>query len=473
MWVQPTVINGSSLGRTKWKMMQQSLYFLLQQGPSEMTTDGTSYRIVTRSFPTYIIACSETLPPSLDHFRFLHEEFLEQMPVKKPKELVKNIKAYYLNFPDYQAPPTDDAIVEEAVTARLNERIEKALSRHFAPSELMSFAEVSEGSEDEAPHLRSLSPETTSSIHKHSRKAKRELREPESNNAEKPEDFIHSPSARRMLNKPDYDLYVDLVPGVQYEIKRLCFPGLEHTGFRGFFRRLIGLLCYPSIYLDDGLSCKTSFQFLSEVQAVSVRRKMLFGVTLYTAFMRYCSLDLFYVLLFLTNIAALFFMRDSFKVNEIVSKSFNLSQDSAVTTETSPKDTFKQPSAFENVNVDVQSAHEFLNQAETSEYSTSNHPNGNEVILNQFNVPSHRDNSATALNVQSPRHLASFVSLPPNRAPSKKEIRRASSSERLKPADQYKSPTFVRPSLPNLRSNQMRAIEPDDRPLSVVFPSNH
>lgn len=35
-------------------MVQQSLQFLLQQGPSNAAKEGTSYRIVTRSFPTYI-----------------------------------------------------------------------------------------------------------------------------------------------------------------------------------------------------------------------------------------------------------------------------------------------------------------------------------------------------------------------------------------------------------------------------------
>ncbi|KAJ9058607.1 hypothetical protein DSO57_1010631 [Entomophthora muscae] len=51
MWTQPSIVSSSLIGKSKWKMKQQSLHFILQQDTSK---DNGVYRIVTRSFPTYI-----------------------------------------------------------------------------------------------------------------------------------------------------------------------------------------------------------------------------------------------------------------------------------------------------------------------------------------------------------------------------------------------------------------------------------
>ncbi|KAI0243673.1 hypothetical protein L0F63_002562 [Massospora cicadina] len=106
------------------------MQFILQQSPSEISQDGVAYRIVTRSFPTYLVAKSEILPEALDHFRFLHEEFLERMPAKKPKELVINLIVNYKDFPEYIPPKSEDSFTfnDEAITSELNERIEKRCS---------------------------------------------------------------------------------------------------------------------------------------------------------------------------------------------------------------------------------------------------------------------------------------------------------------------------------------------------------
>lgn len=47
MWTQPTIVSGPLLGKSKWEMKQQSAQFMLQQKEE-------AFRIVTRSFPTYL-----------------------------------------------------------------------------------------------------------------------------------------------------------------------------------------------------------------------------------------------------------------------------------------------------------------------------------------------------------------------------------------------------------------------------------
>ncbi|KAJ9081395.1 hypothetical protein DSO57_1015102 [Entomophthora muscae] len=381
MWVHPAMTSGSSLGRSKWKVVQQSLQFLLQQSPSSSSKDGASYRIVTRSFPTYIVATSKALPHILDHFRFLHEEFLEQIPAKKPKDLVKNLKAYYLDFPEYQEPVGDGSeLAEEIVTAKLNERIEKVLSTQCSPSQIGFYGEESDEGEDnestiyptlrmtddselnkssltvnllqeiDRPGLDSPVDSTYGSDNEDSRgKSSHNLgnlfkRQSEKHSKEESSDtkFKQEASANndtsagltsedKAKHKEDVVIsnfaswrsgmrvfalvssFLSLPQGVQ-EISEdsnvWAFPLKFHT-----------FLNYPSLYLDDGLTRKNSYQFLKEVKAVNTRRKVLTGLTLYSLLLRFCSLDLFFVVLFVSNCLVLYFMKNSTKVNLTIAKS--------------------------------------------------------------------------------------------------------------------------------------------------------
>ncbi|CAI2188502.1 199_t:CDS:2, partial [Funneliformis geosporum] len=82
--------------------------------------------------------------------------------------------------------------------------------------------------------------------------------------------------------------------------------------------QFIDLLTYPEI--DPKASKKASFAVLREISFVRQRRKVLCLVTMFMFFIRFCSFDLFLVLLFASNCSMLFLMKNSGKVNVTMAK---------------------------------------------------------------------------------------------------------------------------------------------------------
>jgi hypothetical protein len=79
--------------------------------------------------------------------------------------------------------------------------------------------------------------------------------------------------------------------------------------------QFVALLTYP-----EQTTGKKSFALVRETALVKQRRRVLVFLTLFTLVVRYCSWDLFLVLLFASNCALLFLMKNSRKVNVTLAK---------------------------------------------------------------------------------------------------------------------------------------------------------
>nr|CAG8529293.1 15187_t:CDS:10 [Entrophospora candida] len=81
--------------------------------------------------------------------------------------------------------------------------------------------------------------------------------------------------------------------------------------------QFIDLLTYPDI---DPKASKPSFAVLREISFVKQRRRTLIIVTISIIIIRYCSFDLFLIILFACNCTMLFLMKNSGKVNVTMAK---------------------------------------------------------------------------------------------------------------------------------------------------------
>ncbi|GBC06955.1 hypothetical protein RclHR1_07160013 [Rhizophagus clarus] len=371
MFVRPSLVGGT-LGRSNWKSIKESPYFVLQQrgnsAPTQQNNNKrrhyTEYRIITKGFPHYRVSDNDDLNQIQDAFDILHDEVLPEVEGKKTsKKILKQLKSWCASNENLTLPSDEE-----------EEGDGYATDTSITPEEGNSSNEMEDQDNDNYPLI---SPEvnissssstksenaaiTTPTTPINNRKGKSTMIiEGEDHDIPEQLDFTVNNSDYSDIqssdgsdndggadenninsNGPAVDEWISIGASMLDSLMGwLEGPPLEgataslstssrHVNHNASSNnknetildipmQFIDLLTYPEI--DPKASKKASFAVLREISFVKQRRKVLFLLTLYMFIMRLCSFDLFLVLVFVSNCAMLFLMKNSGKVNVTMAK---------------------------------------------------------------------------------------------------------------------------------------------------------
>ncbi|KAK9721807.1 hypothetical protein K7432_003129 [Basidiobolus ranarum] len=350
MWVRASLV-GSSIGR---KNLETSTNFTLQSTESQRNNKSTSlYRIITRHFPHYKVAEGDDYEEIRENFSYLNEVLILSMDGKKSsKNIAKWWKIWY---------------EENGGSILVNEEHRDSYLRDDTSGD-----ESSELSQSSIPFETILDPATTYFV-----------QEPISicyPDDTCPIDNVHilqQPNTIATINLKEHSTLdtVSLIPTIdpqiltkaldqvdqthhisgpinldfESEINKHDEPSLESNQTETWWSsqglgvmgnwfdspavtkknnqdigiweipiQLIALLTYP--VTESTIAKKPTYAELREISQVSQRRKILLFLTCYGLIIRYASLDLFLLLLFMSNCGILFLMKNSAKVNMQMAK---------------------------------------------------------------------------------------------------------------------------------------------------------
>lgn len=98
MFVGPSLVG--NLGRSNWKTVRESPYFLLQKGPQQQNnsskrSNASGYRIITKGFPHYRVADHNDFNQIEEAFVLLDQEVISGVEGKKTvKKILKQLKIW-------------------------------------------------------------------------------------------------------------------------------------------------------------------------------------------------------------------------------------------------------------------------------------------------------------------------------------------------------------------------------------------
>ncbi|PKC05636.1 hypothetical protein RhiirA5_361088 [Rhizophagus irregularis] len=372
MFVRPS-LGGGTLGRSNWKSIKESPYFVLQQrgnnAPTQQNNNKrrhyTEYRIITKGFPHYRVSDNDDLNQIQDAFDILHDEVLPEVEGKKTsKKILKQLKSWCASNENLTLPSdeegdgyaTDTSITPEEGNSS-NEMEDQDNDNYplVSPEVNISSNSSSSSTKSENAAIISLTTPITNSKGKSTMITVGEDHDiPEQldftvNNSDSSDTQSSDGSDNEggagdenniNSNGPVVDDWVSTgasmldslmgwLEGPPLESAIASSSSSRHVNNNASSNnknqtildipmQFIDLLTYPEI--DPKASKKASFAVLREISFVKQRRKVLFLIKSYMFIMRLCSFDLFLVLVFASNCAMLFLMKNSGKVNVTMAK---------------------------------------------------------------------------------------------------------------------------------------------------------
>ncbi|CAG8662491.1 25186_t:CDS:2 [Dentiscutata erythropus] len=140
MFVGPSLVG--SLGRSNWKTIRESPYFLLQKGPQHQNnnskrSNASEYRIITKGFPHYRVANHNDFNQIKEAFDLLHQEVISGVEGKKTvKKILKQLKIWCSNNKNITLEEVDEYASDTSISPDGNSSVE--LDYHDDPYPLIS-----------------------------------------------------------------------------------------------------------------------------------------------------------------------------------------------------------------------------------------------------------------------------------------------------------------------------------------------
>ncbi|RIA89254.1 hypothetical protein C1645_876855 [Glomus cerebriforme] len=369
MFVRPSLVGGT-LGRSNWKSIKESSYFVLQQRGNNASTQQnnnnnnkrrqhyTEYRIITKGFPHYRVSDHDDLNHIKEAFDILHQEVLPEVEGKKTsKKILKQLKSWCASNENLTLPSdeegdgyaTDTSITPEEGNS--SNEIEDQDNDHYpliSPEVNISSNSSSSSKSENAALISPTTPISNDTNHKGKSKiitVGDDNDIPEQLDSDYSEVIQSSDGSDNEGGAGDenninhngglisfgasvLDSLMGWLEGPPLEgaaaVSSSSRPVINNPSnnknqtILDIPMQFIDLLTYPEI--DPKASKKASFAVLREISFVKQRRKVLFLLTLYMFLIRLCSFDLFLVLVFVSNCAMLFLMKNSGKVNVTMAK---------------------------------------------------------------------------------------------------------------------------------------------------------
>ncbi|RIB08630.1 hypothetical protein C2G38_2044988 [Gigaspora rosea] len=352
MFVGPSLVG--NLGRSNWKTVRDSPYFLLQKGPQQQNnsskrSNASGYRIITKGFPHYRVADHNDFNQIEEAFELLDQEVISGVEGKKTvKKILKQLKIWCSSNKNITLEEVDEYASDTSISPDGN-----------------SSGEMDD--QDDSYPLMSTVNNISSNSSSASTKSNNGIINEKTNGTTSldQEHFSQSPERSEFPDYPDPDSdssdgeaavdenvdetvdnsnvrHVDEWLSIGSSLMDLLMSWFESPPIEGANSvpkqnhatastsnnknqtildiplQFIDLLTYPEV--DSKASKKASFAVLREIAFVKQRRKVLMLFTFYLFVIRFCSFDLFLVLLFASNCAMLFLMKNSGKVNVTMAK---------------------------------------------------------------------------------------------------------------------------------------------------------
>ncbi|KAK9680815.1 hypothetical protein K7432_015835 [Basidiobolus ranarum] len=349
MWVRATLVS-PSIGK---KSLESSSYFILQASdPTKHLASHSFYRVITKHFPHYKVAEGDEFDEILSNFQYLNETIVPLISGKKSsKSLAKWLKIWYDdNFSaltshtnEHEHLPrgsitTDD---ESSILSHHSYTMEPETyetSRSYlvpdniginedsnqskgsgADSSYTSTPMLGRADENGIPYLNST---PVSSGDELGSKAK--SLPPSALHHERIDSSEHSTSSLDDTDNHGENWWSSQGLGVLAHWFESPVAnngnrksGQNSVGLLDIPIQFIALLTYPEV---DPINNKPTYADLKEIGTVKSRRKVLCFLTLYTLIVRWCSFDLFLLVLFGVNCGVLFLMKNSGKINMQMAK---------------------------------------------------------------------------------------------------------------------------------------------------------
>ncbi|ORX96656.1 hypothetical protein K493DRAFT_336814 [Basidiobolus meristosporus CBS 931.73] len=350
MWVRPTLVS-SSHGR---RNINSSNYFILQANDSTRHHKSTSaYRVITKQFPHYKVSEGNEYSEIDSNFEYLNavvvpsiqgkisskvlarwlktwydSRFSEEVSHSREKlnidaastdDEASSLSQYYISKDLKSSTPSFSDVGIDAVAASDGKQPTQGnLNTNISSISLPNISEEKQGVDSAYIPVLSAEPNTRPQM---KRLPPSSLQHEQSISA--PSD--HSLSSLDDLDNEEENWWSKQGLGVLGHWFESPVPnkarknqGQNYTSFKDIPIQFIALLTYPEI--DSATKKKLTYADLKEIGRVKSRRKVLLFLTTYTFVVRWCSFDLFLIILFLANCAILFLMKNSGKVNMQMAK---------------------------------------------------------------------------------------------------------------------------------------------------------
>ncbi|KAF8929931.1 hypothetical protein BGZ52_001634 [Haplosporangium bisporale] len=344
MVVHPRLVGVLLRGRSSWRSVSETNYFVLQHHPRQLNNP---FRIITRGFPHYRVAEGESVEMLQDEL-----EHLSQMaPVSIKGKITSKKISTWLKASDLAFSPTKD-VIHEALQP------EEVTILHLVQDEDGYLSDLSTISNEEeiqdrmideydrtvhtqnntsGSHWPETSPEEISASSDELLIVRESLLE-DSKSTRSMYTFQSSPESPGVFDRSSEDTQCQTLSGALGWLKGSPLldavvswiegPGLhipqkksekdKPNPLLDIPLQFIALLTYPEP--DPKTGNTVSLAMVRETSFVRQRRRTLMILTAYTLVVRYCSFDFFLVVLFASNCAMLFLMKNSGRMNVNMAK---------------------------------------------------------------------------------------------------------------------------------------------------------
>ncbi|ORX96744.1 hypothetical protein K493DRAFT_336800 [Basidiobolus meristosporus CBS 931.73] len=324
MWIRAALVS-TSIGR---KTLDASSYFILQAvDPTKNHKSHHFYRVITKHFPHYKVAEGNEYDEVADNFRYLNEVIIPLISGKKSsKSIAKWLKIWYddnfsslssqKNGADGGSITTDE---ESSILSRPSLSMEpEADEQSYLLPEDDEY--VSRNHIPASHSMPSITDDKASIDTDDETKTKNPTAQHENPDTVSSE---HSTTSLDDVDNQGENWWSRQGLGVLshwFESPVSDSPNRKQNsiGFWDVPIQFVALLTYPEV--DQTTKKKLTYAELKEVGAVKGRRKVLLFLTLYTLVVRWCSFDLFLLILFMANCGVLFLMKNSGKINMQMAK---------------------------------------------------------------------------------------------------------------------------------------------------------